>query len=470
MGKAVIKSTLEVDPSTVECDPCKNKPAISQSCQCRKLLFLVLVVTELADFLSDWLFYLDISLLQKGLVYGPVGPLKLWLLLFFSVIGSVTFFIEVMNLWWETFRDNAWVDSDILSAVIIWIEDVPQIIINLLIALCHEEPISVFQLVKAMVVILGILVRIVVSAVKYSETKKTQCRSQAVVRAVILGGVLVEAITAVAVFFFTQTEMRGQGAVVFKMPTTYFEETFNDRRYFANVSVFLHHRDLMDRGVFDQDKRDDVVNWIRLAAIEDIRSHGDKEAYFRLQYEGVPPMSDVTKMAVSAWKSRGRGGEWQLSECYTLNSNTGDVNSIFETCKQSGFFTNSTDIHIKFKFEPPGFLFNRKIFGDVRLRIEQKHQGDTTCIPLKSFRDSVAGSIVGHVPMTLRYFRSAAPVEAGKTHVLWEGSQGSRLFRNDGSDLEDIQTVWKTGWLHCDSTGSFGPNWSDNLKMNCSAN
>ena len=53
------------------------------------------------------------------------------------------------------FRLNAWVNTDLVSAVIIWIEDLPQISINLYIAHCREDPTSGFQLFKAAIVLLG---------------------------------------------------------------------------------------------------------------------------------------------------------------------------------------------------------------------------------------------------------------------------------------------------------------------------
>ena len=109
----------------------------------------------MADLFSDWLLYVDVSLAEEGLVYGPPGDAAIYALLAFSIIGSLTFVFEAVNLWWEVFRNNPWLDTDLVSAVTIWIEDLPQISINVYIAMCREDPISVFQLSKASIVLIG---------------------------------------------------------------------------------------------------------------------------------------------------------------------------------------------------------------------------------------------------------------------------------------------------------------------------
>ena len=136
-------------------NPCCPSCTPQHSLPCRILFFLVIFGLDLADLFSDWLLYVDVSLAEEGLVYGPPGDAAINALLAFSIIGSVTFLFEAVNLWWEVFRNNPWLDTDLVSAVIIWIEDLPQISINVYIAMCREDPISVFQLSKASIVLLG---------------------------------------------------------------------------------------------------------------------------------------------------------------------------------------------------------------------------------------------------------------------------------------------------------------------------
>ena len=125
------------------------------STPCRILFFLAICGLDLADLISDWLLYADVSLAEQGLVYGPPGRAAVHALLAFSIVGILTFLFEVINLWWEVFRNNSWLDTDLVSALTIWIEDLPQISINVYIAMCREDPISVFQLSKASIILLS---------------------------------------------------------------------------------------------------------------------------------------------------------------------------------------------------------------------------------------------------------------------------------------------------------------------------
>lgn len=131
-----------------DCTPERNST-------CRKAVFILNVIIELVDMVTDWFVFIDVILMEKGLVFGPPGDAVIYGLLVFCVIGTLTFVFEIANLWWGMFRLNAWVNTDLVSAVIIWIEDLPQISINLYIAHCREDPSSGFQLFKASVVLIG---------------------------------------------------------------------------------------------------------------------------------------------------------------------------------------------------------------------------------------------------------------------------------------------------------------------------
>ena len=137
-----------MSPCCHDCTPEKNPT-------CRKVVFVLIVVLELTDLVSDWLVYADFSQMEKGLVFGPPEDAVIYALLAFSIIGTFTFFLEAVNLWWGMFHENPWLDTDLVSAVTIWIEDLPQISINVYIAMCREDPISVFQLSKASIVLIG---------------------------------------------------------------------------------------------------------------------------------------------------------------------------------------------------------------------------------------------------------------------------------------------------------------------------
>jgi hypothetical protein len=120
-------------------------------------IFLVLLGIDSVDMISDWLFYNDMFLLEKGLVFGPMESSLINALFAFSIIGSLTFFLEVSLVGKQIFQpdDMAWIDVDYVSAVTVWIEEMPQITISVIIASCREDAVSIFQISIASVVLIG---------------------------------------------------------------------------------------------------------------------------------------------------------------------------------------------------------------------------------------------------------------------------------------------------------------------------
>nr|KAG5713295.1 hypothetical protein BaRGS_007822 [Batillaria attramentaria] len=113
------------------------------------------IFLDLLDLLSDWLLFADVITTERGLVYGPPGDDVVYSLLLFSILGTILFVFEAVNLWRDVFRGNPYLDVDLVSAITIWAEDLPQIAINVYISHCREDPISIFQLTKAAVMLFG---------------------------------------------------------------------------------------------------------------------------------------------------------------------------------------------------------------------------------------------------------------------------------------------------------------------------
>jgi hypothetical protein len=48
-------------------------------------------------------------------VFGPPEKSIIYALLFFSMLGTGTFSIEIINVWLEIFRNNPLIDPELLS-------------------------------------------------------------------------------------------------------------------------------------------------------------------------------------------------------------------------------------------------------------------------------------------------------------------------------------------------------------------
>lgn len=411
-------------------------------------VFLVVLTLDAADLFSDWLLFRDVFVTQEGLVYGPPEDALTYALLAFSILGTFTFIFEVVNLWWEIFRDNPWVDSDFASCITIWIEDVPQIVINVLIVLCREEAISYFQLVKASVLIVGVVIRIIVSLVKYcskkyleeAKKKTPKSRRHVAYRVFIMFGLMCILAGSVAVFMLTQFERHPDGNIQFNTPKTAFEGKFHEEKYFDNVSIYLNHP------VFDLNTGNSEVDFIRLISIYDIRNKADKT--FKLSYD------EPAKTKFVVWEPDS-SGVLQEVECFTINRGTKTVST--QTCNPSFSSGTMSEFTFKFHFIKPSVP--KLIFGDITYNLKVKESG--TCkdpaTDIVTKPNQRRGSGASRSPV-IHYYRA---------HISTPSHLLPSKFYQFPADLTDIAQVWKTGFASCESSGSLAPHRDTSLETTC---
>lgn len=124
-----------------------------------------MVGLNIVDLINDWFLYYDVDVVEEGFVFGFIEESVRIVFLFFFIIGVVIFLFEIINFGKDIFSGNFWLDMDIVFVIVIWFEDILQIIISFVILVCREEFISVFQLGKVFVVIFGVFIRFFVGIV-----------------------------------------------------------------------------------------------------------------------------------------------------------------------------------------------------------------------------------------------------------------------------------------------------------------
>ncbi len=233
-------------------------------------VFLVLLAIDLADMINDWLFYNDMFLLEKGLVFGPMESSLINALFAFSIIGSLTFFLEVSLVGKQIFQpdDMAWVDVDYVSAVTVWIEEVPQITISVIIASCHEEAVSIFQISKASVVIIGCVLRLIIAIIRFCYRRRREnYENEKIFKscyAVLLVGLILSVIGSSLVFFFSHALSDG-GQIKFQEPTEFLKMKRDTTKYYDQVGIYLDGRELPINAQMRMN-----YDWIKLVDLTDI--------------------------------------------------------------------------------------------------------------------------------------------------------------------------------------------------------
>ena len=120
-----------------------------------------LFALEAADLYLDWDFYVEVNSTEQEIQHKT--ELK-HAILVFAIFGSITFVLGLISLYYDgTDNYEHLIYSTAMSLISTWLEDVPQIVIAVIIAVWSSELISKVQIVKAGYAIFEALVHIILS-------------------------------------------------------------------------------------------------------------------------------------------------------------------------------------------------------------------------------------------------------------------------------------------------------------------
>lgn len=377
-----------------------------------KCIFSLILILNLADVLTDFVFYAQLKNLKKGLVYGPVSKTVQDSVLVFAIVGVVIFTVEVVTSALKTFKSEWFQEKtfigkeldwyvDLVTALGIWCADLPQITLNLSVAACREELVSNVQIAKGVVILTAACIRLFIVFVRCIVEK---CKHR-VIRAFVFCGVLIISVIAALVFVFTFHHFEN-GQLV----------RVDSDRYFKNVSVFVNQK------FFFLGKSLSDSGWVKVTNVPLLRT-STEDLFFR--YDILETSEDTWLMSEKMIQKENVLGH----DCFNLTLSRDIITESSDlpasACSYLHTSENTSTFVFRFRFLKPshGVFDNSQIFGDILFNV--KSYFSTTAIPMNP----------------VRYFRYAG--DSGK-------------FANQAS-LTDIKNVWSTGYFHCESTGNLYP-------------
>ncbi|KAH3720340.1 hypothetical protein DPMN_063237 [Dreissena polymorpha] len=125
--------------------------------------FIFFLGLNILNIVFVWLLFYSVAVAKEGLVFGNPGNLIKYSLLSFIILDTLSFPSEVYFDWQEIMNKF---EDDAYRAATIWLSEFPQMVINCVIVACREEANSNFLLVKASVIALAAIMRILVFILK----------------------------------------------------------------------------------------------------------------------------------------------------------------------------------------------------------------------------------------------------------------------------------------------------------------
>lgn len=113
--------------------------------------FFVMLILDLIDVGIDWFFYAQVQLIQPGLVYGPPHSTISWCLFAFCIVSVFCLFVETLQNADDLFFGHRikWLTQSLSNFIVIYLEDIPLLVINLIVTICRDGDPTVITVVKA---------------------------------------------------------------------------------------------------------------------------------------------------------------------------------------------------------------------------------------------------------------------------------------------------------------------------------
>ena len=160
-------------------------------CSLKSFVLITLLGIELVDLVLDWNFYFEVDAIEQDI---PHKTELRYAILAVAVVGVITFFFGSISLHYDARKDYKHLTcSTALSMISTWLEDVPQIVLAVMVAVSSSELISKVQYVKAGYAIGEALVHIIISVwqLRFRDNKsyseKTCCLKSMTILDLIAG-------------------------------------------------------------------------------------------------------------------------------------------------------------------------------------------------------------------------------------------------------------------------------------------
>ena len=130
-------------------------------CSLNYLWLLATIIMEIIDLIVDWVFFSEIYK-YEGRQLEDVDSVE-WAILTFAIIGTILFIIQITTLWHEiNGKKESYTKTTVVTFISTCIEDLPQMILAIIVAVKTSEEISVVQKVKSFYGIVEAFIHVVV--------------------------------------------------------------------------------------------------------------------------------------------------------------------------------------------------------------------------------------------------------------------------------------------------------------------
>lgn len=397
--------------------------------------FFILLLLGMINLGVDWYFYAKIQLIQPGLVYGPISDSIKWATLSFCIISVITFIIEVIQNADDLLIDRKlpFLSQSMTNFLVIFIEDIPLLVLNLVVTLCRDGEPTVISVVKASLGIAVVVIRLILMLVVFwllTEGKKSRFTLFTDIFSTF--GLLIIAGISISIQLLNNFPTNSNGLIQTADPASFNQMNYVREKYLNSVGVYA-------RWPLDADLPNTMDNYLWLADINEIIDNSYVSIQIRSSLNLSSPTSNYTLCI--AKKSQ---------QCFQIvNQNWANQLSLSEVDVTR---LNGVGYDIGFSKEPAQDY--KYLVGFIDYNINRLMANQSSCQLTK-----ISSLIYAKFP--------ASSVSTNSTYLKGQGNTGSYSFYSFNTDLLTVDRIWRTGIIGCAMSGDLSPKLNLEIRLSC---
>ena len=189
----------------------------------------------------DWLWVDDMLKAQEGLVFGPPSSQIVATLIWIASIGTISFMFEIFNAVWKVVRGVVIVHEDLNQILSLFLEEVPSVTLNFLLAACREVPVSYYQMVKAALAMVGACIRCLKVRITFLRVRRRKDSVNGsiplILRCLILASCAYLVAGSIMTWIYTYSPKSDEDSSGIKLPLNLVSKSYDSAKYFYKAGI-----------------------------------------------------------------------------------------------------------------------------------------------------------------------------------------------------------------------------------------
>ena len=372
-------------------------------------------------------------MIKPGLVYGPPDDSVKLAIFIFCIVAVFGFIIETIQNADDLLvkKKIPFLSQPLTNFILIVFEDIPLLILNLMITVCRDGEPTLISVIKASVCIGVVFIRVILIIIYHWFIDVKTNRFEVVMDALSTIGLVAIGSLSIAIQLLNNFPTNPYGRIESVDPVTFNRMNYVTNKYLNNVAIFAN---------WPPENNISNKNYIWIADITEVINNTYLPVEIRTNYSEF-----VSSYSVCFYKPRNKS-----ESCYQIK-NSSYSTLLLNTTSSDLFSGLVTKYDIELTKEPA--LEYKYLIGylDYNLnKISEKNQSQ--CEQMKFDSIIYAKYLPNLQPKNISYLRD---------------NLAGYSFYNLNTDLVTVDHLWKTGVVGCDMRGDLGPKLSRDIHLVC---